>query len=32
VPLTGQRQLLLEVLPEGNNDGAHADWVELGVK
>jgi NPCBM/NEW2 domain len=32
VPLTGQRQLLLEVFPEGSNDGAHADWVELSVK
>ena len=33
VPLTGQRQLLLEVLPVGdNNNGAHVDWVELRVK
>jgi len=32
VPLNGQRQLLLEVLPEGDNNGAHADWVDLSVK
>src|SRR5262249_40947716 len=36
VPLTGQRELLLEVLPGGANasanDAAHADWVDLSVK
>ena len=32
VPLSGQRELLLEVLAEGSLDGGYVDWVELSAK
>jgi hypothetical protein len=32
VPLTGQRELLLEVLPAADSPGGHVDWVELTAK
>jgi hypothetical protein len=32
VPVTGQRELLLEVLPEGSINGGQVDWVGLSVK
>jgi len=32
VPLTGQRELLLDALVEGSIMGGHVDWVDLTVK
>ena len=32
VPVTGQRELLLEVLAEGSITGGQVDWVDLSVK
>jgi hypothetical protein len=32
VPVTGKRELLLEVLAEGDITGGHVDWVDLTVK
>ena len=32
VPLTGQRELLLEVLAEGSIIGGQVNWVELSAK
>jgi hypothetical protein len=32
VPVTGQRELLLEVLVEGSINGGQVDWVDLFVK